>query len=204
MPHLLITLPNCHGNLPTNWHDSHGGKWSKTFCIIPGSRKSWRQMEGGGWCLPGCTAETLPREISWWGWWPALTSMQLKEQNPPQLSLPYPLQQGTLLLWSYLSCSCWAAPWLLDWCLWDWCPLYAQSLDLLCPCQCGSEWCKAHPLAPSFCNEKVFLNSYIMKSGKTCPEPFLALGGAFRVNEQPWRSDHLHSLTWVTWAKILS
>lgn len=51
MSHLPIILPNCHGNFPINWHDSHGGKWSKTFCITPGSGKSWGQMEGGLWCL---------------------------------------------------------------------------------------------------------------------------------------------------------
>lgn len=33
-----------------SWHDSHGGKWSKTFCITlcMGSRKPWRHMERGG------------------------------------------------------------------------------------------------------------------------------------------------------------
>lgn len=48
MSRLPIILPNCHGNLPTSWHNSHGGKWSKTFYITLGSRKPWRQMERGG------------------------------------------------------------------------------------------------------------------------------------------------------------
>lgn len=30
-------------------------------------------------------------------------------------------------------------------------------------------------MAPSFCNEKVVLNSHMMKSGKTCVAPLLAL-----------------------------
>lgn len=66
--------------------------------------------------------------------------------------------------------GCWT------WRPWDWCPPYIGTL-LLCPCQRGSQRCEAHPAAPSFCNEKVVLNSYVMKSGKICVAPLLAPEG---------------------------
>lgn len=88
MSHLPIILLNCHGNLPTSWHDSHGGKWSKTFCITLGFRKLQRQMEGGAQCLLGYAAGAVPHEISWWGRWPVLTSLHPAEGTKSSSAVP--------------------------------------------------------------------------------------------------------------------
>lgn len=135
-------------------------------------------MEGGARCLPGCAVGLSPlRSADEVGGlsWPPFT--QLKDQNPPQLSLLYPSQQATSLLWLYPSRRCCAPPRLPDWCPWDRCPPHTGTLVLLCPCQCGSRWYEAHPEAPSFCNEKVVPNSPITESGKTCVAPLLAPEG---------------------------
>lgn len=106
------------------------------------------------------------------------------EWNPPQLSLPYPLQQGTMLCGVARAAgaehlpACWTGA----------CGTGVHPVQgSRCPYQCGSWWWEAHSVAPSFCNEKVVLNSHIIKSGRACAV-LLPPGseGVFWKNEQQY------------------
>jgi len=98
--------------------------------------------------------------------WPVLTSLHPAEGTKPSSAVP-----AVSLTAGYVAAAELPELPVPDWCLWDWCPLSAGSLVLLCPCQHSSPRCEAHPVAPSFCNEKVVLNSHVLKSGKTCVAP---------------------------------
>lgn len=203
MSRLPIILRNCHGNLPTSWHDSHGGKWSKTFCITVGSRKSRRQMEGGAWCLPGCAVGALPREIGWQGRWPVLTSLHPAEGTKsssavPDISLtagyvaaanlPEPLVPSASLAAGLVSVGLASTlhrdPGAVTTPTW---------LSTVRGTSRGSQFLQWEG-CPEFPRHEEWENLCCTPPGSR---------GAFWGNEQPWGDDHLHPLTQVTTVKIL-
>lgn len=152
----------------------------------------------------GCPAGALPPvrsagEISGLSWPPFI---QLKEQNPPQLSLLYPLQQGTSLLWSYPGRQCWTLPWLLDWCPWD---SVHPTQGLWCRCAQASmalDGARNIPYIPVFAMRRLSWVPPSWRVGKLVWYPSWLWRG-FLGNKQPWHGDHLHSLAQVTLLKIL-
>lgn len=190
-----------------SWHDSHGGKWSKTFCITlcMGSRKPWRHMERGGLvsaalrCRGSPPWDQLTRLVacldllssSWWNkillscpchisYSRARCSAELPELLVLSVSLPAGLVAVGLV--STLCRDPGAAvprpAWLL----------------MVRGTFCGSQF-----LQWGGCLE--FL---LIKSGQTCAVS-LPPGseGVFWRNEQQWDGDNIHSLAQATTVKIL-
>lgn len=188
MSRLPIILPNCHGNLPMSWHDSHGGKRSKTFYITPGNH--FLHMEMGGLVSVGLHCRGSPP-------WDQLT----------RLVACLDLHSSSWWNKILLSCPC-HIPFSRAQHCWV---TRAAGAERLPACWTGVLVTGVHPVPrfrcccahtnvaldgeklTSVCSEKVVLNSHIIKSEWIC---------AVSLPPRSWRG-FLEKWTAMMWSSYL-